>query len=197
MVWQGEEEEQEEEREEMEREEMERGGEGDLDKTRSSADQDEDHTADKLGRSQALDPQKALETLVQNITQRFGFAPRDVYNGIFKFSATKKMHADAVAKFDPNDLPVVSVMFSTETHIEVDTNIIIAVYPQDNSLDDWSIDFKSIWVSRDAMFSMLQGGRRLRQGTVNFFSQPQASSASSAAFNAGRMYERTNMPDFF
>jgi len=54
----------------------------------SATDQDENMVVDKV--DQLVD--NALKILVRNATEEFGFAPRDVYNGVFNLSRTRHEH---------------------------------------------------------------------------------------------------------
>ena len=46
----------------------------------------------------------ALEILVHNATEEFGFAPRDVYNGVFRLPRTREDHATVLENFDCAEL---------------------------------------------------------------------------------------------
>ena len=65
----------------------------------SATDQDK-NMVDEAGQPQAWAGKvdSALEILVHNATEEFGFAPRDVYNGVLELPDTRKQHAIAVEK---------------------------------------------------------------------------------------------------
>ena len=65
----------------------------------SATDQDK-NMVEEAGQPQALAGKvdSALEILVHNATEEFGFAPRDVYNGVLELPDTRKQHAIAVEK---------------------------------------------------------------------------------------------------
>ena len=75
------------------------------DPTAPATDRDED-MVDEAG--QPLAPvstmDNALEILVDNAIEEFGFAPRDMYDGVFKLHNTRLQHANAVETLDYTEL---------------------------------------------------------------------------------------------
>ena len=71
----------------------------------SATDQDED-MVDEAGQPRAPmdNVDNAFKILVHNATEEFGFAPRDVYNGVFRLPRTREDHATVLENFDCAEL---------------------------------------------------------------------------------------------
>jgi hypothetical protein len=157
----------------------------------SAADRDEDMV------DQAAQPQapvdNALEILVHNVTEEFGFAPRDVYSGLLGFSDMKKQHAIAVRALDYARLETLVAKLS-EDHGADDEEFsfshkVIAMYPRvsgpEATFDDWAIDFKSVRIARQVVESMrLQEDAHLRRMYNLFYSIPGSSTLAGWCFEA-------------
>ena len=64
----------------------------------------------------------ALIILVRNAIEEFGFAPRDVYDGVLRLPSTRKQHTVAVENLSSSDLKTLVETFSknralTEPHV--------------------------------------------------------------------------------
>ena len=124
----------------------------------SATDQDEDMVS---GEGQPQAPMKvdnAFEILVKNAIEEFGFAPRDVYDGVFKLSETKMDHADELGRFDYDKLREIVETFSVEHGLVYEqSHRVVVVFPhppEDLSFDRWGIDFKSIRI-REKMIELM------------------------------------------
>ena len=55
---------------------------------------------DETGEAPTTDVGDALKILVRNAIEEFGFAPRDVYEGVFRLSMVMVDHAEAIEHLD-------------------------------------------------------------------------------------------------
>lgn len=132
-------------------------GENDMDAVlqvlRATTDEDES-IIDEAG----LPVDDALGILVNNATEEFGFAPRDVYDGVFLLHYTKMKHATEVAKLNYSKLSTVVQTFFDNQALDRFSHHVVAVYPEpeisEPRLDTWVIDFKSIRIGRKVMEMM-------------------------------------------
>jgi hypothetical protein len=93
---------------------------------------------------------------VNNATEEFGFAPRDVCNGVLDLPSTRDRHAPA------RDSPNCSELRTLRRTILVSRALNdfsfshrVVVYPVPCLLNDsWAIDFKSIRIAREMVESM-------------------------------------------
>ena len=111
----------------------------------------------KAARSQALmdNVEDVLEILVHNATEEFGFIPRDVYDGIFRFHDTESRQTRALRRLQPARMEEIVQSFSdnygpafTVSHCVAAVFPRPSIHPLDS--DDWAIDFKSIRIARRA-----------------------------------------------
>jgi len=97
----------------------------------------------------------ALKILVRNATEEFGFAPRDVYEGVFRLTITKYRHDTHVANLDYRKLTTLIQTFIDDRALSDFSHHVVAVYPDPLEvalgLDRWVIDFKSIRIRRKVM----------------------------------------------
>ena len=117
----------------------------------SAADKDEDMVdtpVDEVG--------NALRILVHNATEEFGFAPRDVYNGVLNLPTTRVQHATAVRNLDCSTLKTLVKTFCAKRELDDFSSRVVVVYPVPfvASLDKWAIDFKSTRIGREVMERM-------------------------------------------
>lgn len=169
----------EEEQEEEQQEEEEGDGFG--------ASIDEDYDLDALDVVSTTDedktvvPEWLLQKLVENATIEFGFAPRDVYDGIFLLAHTRRAHEVALKKIDYSTLKLLTQRFDDELELHGTTHRVVAVYPRlTNSTikaDAWTLDFKSPRIRKYAMDLMLLKGRRNRREMFDLFHELPASSS--------------------
>ena len=94
--------------------------------------------------------------LVQNATKEFGFAPRDVYRGVFNLPAASQEHDEAVENLNYSELSSLVANFSKNRGLEGVSHRVVAVHPcpNRNGLDDWRIDFKSVRIGDKVVQSM-------------------------------------------
>ena len=123
----------------------------------TTADQDKD----VVGQPPALEDkaENALKLLVLNSTGEFGFAPRDVYEGIFSPMDIKNQHANAIWKISrPGNLVALVGEFSVDCSLSDIDSCVAAMHPSENrdGDDDWEIDFKSTRIAERA--PLWQGG---------------------------------------
>ena len=108
----------------------------------------------------------ALKILVRNATEEFGFAPRDVYNGVLELPETREQHAVAVGEFNSSKLKAIVEKFSWSRELDDFSHYVVAVYPRQSTpnSDSWEIDFKSIRIAREVVESMrLEDVKHLRE----------------------------------
>jgi len=139
----------------MEAEENEDRDEMGDDISASATDQDED-MVDEAGPMDNVD--NALKILVHNATEEFGFAPRDVYNGVFRLSQTREDHATALENFDCAELREITKTFNVQLGLVSGHShrvVVVFPYPPEHlDFDGWGIDFKSIQIREKMMESM-------------------------------------------
>ena len=121
----------------------------------STTTTDEGNVVDKTDHPQAP-VNNALEILVRNATEEFGFAPRDVYDGVFNLPATKEEQAAVVGRFDYSKLPAIVGDFSACRALYDLSHRVVAVWPRKahGSHVEWAIDFKSKRIAKMVVNSM-------------------------------------------
>ena len=136
----------------------------------SAMDQDE-KTADETLRATKKEVDDAFEILVRNATEEFGFAPRDVYNGVFFLRKTKWDHATALGGLKYPDLLALVGDFSKDMKLDDTSHRVVAVFPRAGGTDDyslWEMAFKSVRIAREVILLMrLKEDDYLRQ-TYNY-----------------------------
>ena len=97
----------------------------------------------------------ALKILIKNATEQFGFAPRDVYNGIFS-PATVKVEHEALRGLNYPQLMSLCKAFHMSYGFDNYLDRVIAVSPVKSApgYDKWTINFKSTQIAKEAMLSM-------------------------------------------
>ena len=99
----------------------------------------------------------ALKTLVHNATQEFGFAPRNVYSGVFDLPGTMAHHDEGMKRLRYSELVSVVTTFSKtrELHEFPHLDLVVVVWPHKNPDDEqrdrWDIDFKSTRIAEKVM----------------------------------------------
>jgi hypothetical protein len=98
----------------------------------------------------------ALKILVHNATEEFGYAPIDVYEGVFHFPRTRERHATAVKNLDCSKLKALVQKFSQDLGLDHFSHHVVVVYPRPSLIDydDWVLDFKSVQIAREVMGSI-------------------------------------------
>ena len=128
------------------------------------ADQDES-MVDEAGQLQDK-VDNTIKTFMHNATEEFGFAPRDVYNGIFNHAETRWEHTSAIRWIKHSSLETIVRTFCLDGELDGFSERVFVVYPRPymRRLDGWAIDFKSVQIGREVMESMrLQDGKHLRE----------------------------------
>jgi hypothetical protein len=162
------------------------------DSIRASATNLDEDIANQAGQPRAP-VDNALEILVRNVTEEFGFAPRDVYNGLLGLSDMKKHHIIAVKTLDYTKLVALVARFSENHGADNEefsfSEKLIAMYSYpsgpETTFDDWVIDFKSVRIAREVVESMrLQEDARLWRMYNFFYSIPASSTLAGWCFKA-------------
>jgi len=130
-----------------------RGGMGDCTGA-LAADQDQP-TADVAGQppASAGEVDNALKILVRNATEEFGFAPRDVYGGVFRLPRTRAEHPAAVRRLSCSKLMTIIETFVCYHELDDSSHQVVVVYPLKcfDGYDHWGMDFKSIRIAEEVM----------------------------------------------
>ena len=113
----------------------------------------------------------AFKILVQNATEEFGFAPRDVYSGVFTLPRTREAHNAAVRTLRNEGLKAIVCAFEWGGSFPTEfSHHIVEVYPRppptNDTLEDegWTIDFKSVPIARKvAVLMQTEDDKRLQQ----------------------------------
>ena len=95
---------------------------------RGKGDEDENDNdvemADEVGQPS---PSVDFEILVRNATEEFGFAPHDVYDGVFQLPYTKDQHAKAVEHLEYTELGSLVNAFPQEHRFTSISDRVVAV----------------------------------------------------------------------
>jgi len=130
----------------------------------------------------------ALNILVQNATEEFGFIPRAVYSGILQARDTMDQHANAVKQLTYTGLQDIVSSFSVNRGLDSEiSHRVVTVFPQPStdllSSDRWEIDFKSVRIARKVMDSMEKHeNERLRELYSFFHGFPESSNLAGWFF---------------
>ena len=136
------------------------------------SDIDQDENVDDEAVQQRVPVYKVEEVfriLVRTATEEFGFAPRNVYDGVLNFLDTRKQHATTVRSFDYSGLKTLVKAFINRRGLNGSSHRVLVVYPCKPSLnrDNWEINFKSFRIAMDAVESMRLKGDKHLQGTYD------------------------------
>jgi hypothetical protein len=97
---------------------------------------------------------RALEILVRNATEEFGFAPRDVHDGIFRLGSMREDHINALRSLDYAKLKAIALKFGAELNLHDVSDCVVAVYPDPKKslrqVDYWTVGFKSAQIKKGA-----------------------------------------------
>ena len=129
----------------------------------------------------------ALKILVRNATEEFGFAPRDVYNGVLDLPFARSEHTASVRNFSYSKLKSIVETFSMKHELDNFSSRVVAVYPLSFLPNDdmWGIDFKSIRIAREMMGKMrLEDDRHLREAFNFLYKKPHGSNFAGWYFEA-------------
>jgi len=145
---------------------------------------------DEAGQPDAL-VDNALETLVDNATEEFGFAPRDVYSGVVELRRTRRRHAATMKKLNYSMLKTLTEAFSDKLDPNGFTHRVVAIFPvgfldDDGFADDvWEINFKSNRITREIVELMrLEEDKHLREMYDLFRKIPESSALAGWVFEA-------------
>ena len=123
-------------------------------KKEEDADEDKMNIDEGGDQNAALD--RAIDILLENAIDEFGFAPRDVYSGIFKLMDRKLDHEKALETLDFLTLQNLVRGFIGKTALHGASNKVVAVYPKLKSpslgRESWVIDLKSIRIREHAKY---------------------------------------------
>jgi hypothetical protein len=132
----------------------------------------------------------AFEILVRNATEEFGFAARDVFNGVLRLPRARVRHARGVEKLGYDQLRELVLGLPRDCGSKSQfSDIVVVVYPRPSTslsnYDDWVTDFKSIRIAKEAVeWLRLQGHGRLREMYNLFHRIPECSSLAGWVFEA-------------
>ena len=136
----------------------------DGDGIRTLATDQNENMADQVGKPQAPASKvdNAIKILVSNAIEEFGFAYRDVYNGVFNLPRTKCEHANVAFKYrcsrrleERGVLETLVEMFSENYLLDDYRYPEVAVNPhQISAYGGWTIDIKSVRIKRRAVESL-------------------------------------------
>ena len=129
----------------------------------------------------------ALKILVHNATQEFGFAPRDVCDGVFDLRETRWYHATQVEWLHCSGLKTLVDKFSHEGEPSDSSEPVVVIHPREcaSKHDRWEIDFKSVRIARRVVESM----RRLEEGSHLWETYKFLRKAPGTSAFAGRVFE--------
>ena len=136
--------------------------------------------------AQPRDPEKdALDVLVYNAIEEFGFAPRDVYAGVFKLPKTQARHIAEINSVSYSKLRDLVDAFSRDRGLDTFSHHVVAVKPHYRTLDDdrWEIHFKSTRIARRvAELMRLREDDRIRDMYALFREVPESSRMAGSFF---------------
>ena len=97
----------------------------------------------------------AFKVLLENAIEEFGYAPRDVYSGVFDLPSTRAERNEAVCGANYSALAEFATQFSWDCHLNSRSDMLIIVKPMKYlpNMDGWDIDFKSAYVLEKVMAS--------------------------------------------
>ena len=151
-----------------------------------------DRDIDMTGEAHKILVRNALGILVRNATEEFGFAPRDVYNGVFHLSRTRDRHAIHLNRLDYEQLEAIVCTFSQERKL-INSDLshrIIAISPLpstprgDHNYDHWTIDFKSIRIAKEVVESMRFEQDKYLWEMYHLLNNPESASLAGWVFEA-------------
>jgi len=92
----------------------------------ASVTHQDEKTTDGAGQLRAQ-VNNALNILVRNATEEFGFAPRDVYEGILDIPSARHAHAAALRKLDYSKLLAIVDAFSEDCELNDVSHRVVAL----------------------------------------------------------------------
>jgi len=156
--------------------------------TASATDQDEIMgEAGQLPAPEEITVDNVLKILVHNATEEFGFAPRDVYEGVLDLPSTMASHAAAVRRLNYSKLIALVETFSDKRELDDFSHRVVAVHPVSflATQDHWLIKFKSDRIASKVVESMRLGeDKHLRETYGLLDNIPESSSLAGWVFEA-------------
>ena len=142
------------------------------------ADRPHGPAGNTLKTDEVIEIDKALEILVRNATEEFGFAPRDVYNGVLDLPATMAEHLSARKGLDYSKLKIYAQTFSETLGLDELSHRVVAVYPREHMAkrDRWAIGFKSTRIAGEVMKLMWLEEEKQLWEMYRFFRQSRTTS---------------------
>jgi hypothetical protein len=142
------------------------------------ADRPHGPAGNTLKTDKVIEIDKALEILVRNATEEFGFAPRDVYNGVLDLPATMAEHLSARKGLDYSGLKIYAQTFSETLGLNELSHRVVAVYPREHMAkrDRWAIGFKSTRIAGEVMKLMWLEEEKQLWEMYRFFRQARTTS---------------------
>ena len=130
---------------------------------------------------------------MRNATEKFGFAPRDVYRGVFELPETTRIHADTANQQNYPNLKALVELFFDNHQFHTPSHRVVAVYPRQTFFRDdiWRIDFKSPWIARKVMESMERKEAEHLQQLFDLLHGNPKSSCMAGWFSSGRLQVTT------
>jgi len=128
----------------------------------------------------------ALGVLLRNATEEYGFAPRDVYEGILLPTKTRGDHDEAVGCLDYQKLQSYVEVSPHGRGLSEPSDCVIAVTPREIHLHHvkWTIDFKSDRIGKTVAVSMRSAEVEDLRSTYDLLRATPATSCM-----AGRVFE--------
>ena len=129
----------------------------------------------------------ALNILVRDVTESFGFAPCDVYEAILDPQEARKIHTSAIRRLNYPVLKALVKEFSENMALAGTSHELVAVHPRriDDFTDDWAIDFKSVSIAGEVVERMrVQEEDQLREMCEFFHGYMEGSNFAGWAFEA-------------
>jgi len=170
-------------KEEEEEEDCDETGDG----TSASATGQDQTMADVTGKPRVDEVDDVLKILVRNATEEFGFAPRDVYDGVFQLPGTRDEHAAAMKGLRCSELVTLVETFTAHRTLHGVSHNVVVVYPSESftGYDRWKIDFKSPRIAEQVMRLMrLKEDEHLRQTYTSLHEFPEGSTLAGWIFEA-------------
>ena len=145
-------------------------------------------TAEMVEKMESGNVDTAVKLLVQNATDEFGFAPRDVYNGVFNLPVTKANHTTGVKNLNYDQLKAIAEKFSQDHGLVSEFPhrvIVVSPYPSPEGNDDWTMDFKTPRIGKEVVQSMrLAKDKHLREMYDHLHKLPETAIMAGWVFEA-------------
>ena len=164
------------------------GWDNDRDVVEAMAVDRDENMVGKAAQPPAHKVDDAIKVLVRNATEEFGFAPSDVYKGVFLPGELKIQHAEAVRDLDYVKLKKIVSDFSLDRKLSDPSSRIVAVHPSPSygyRSDTWTIEFKSVRVAEKvADWMQSEEDSHLQDMFNSFYRTPAGSSLAGWIFKA-------------